>query len=206
MNRISLIGIPGSGKSELAEALSDHIIRNDGCECKTPVSIIDDYVSDVSERLDLAAGFDGFYVINVAIALERLGRERTASGKTVITCGSLIETTNYASLYVESHQRFWTTPEEEADNAKRTQAFLLMLGCLYMDSFNYDTVYYLPPVLPVSDDRMKVLDRNIQAAFQVFPTIKITPLAAEGSSLEEVTANRIKLIEENDEASPIDRS
>lgn len=198
--KVGLIGIPGSGKSALAKALEEHYVKNDECECRTPVAIIDDYVGDAESRMDLAGSFEGSYISNVNIAMERLGRERSVGKfKTVITCGTLIETSTYMAMEFESRQQFWTTDEEKQDNAKRIQAGVQFLACLYMDSFRYDKVYYLPPVLSDGDVRLATLDRHLQAAFQAFWITPTIPLVTEGGgSLEEITQKRVELVEKEE--------
>lgn len=208
MHRIGLIGIPGSGKSALAKALEDHYIKNDECECRTPVAIIDDYVESAVSRTDLAGGFEGSYISNANIAMERIGQERLHEDgvKTIITCGTLIETSTYMAMEFESRQPFWTTDEEKSDNSKRIQAGVQFLACMYMDSFHYDKVYYLPPVAVADDPRLAILDRNIQAAFQAFWVTPTIPLMVEGDTFEDITAKRIELIaeEESGEVSDLD--
>src|SRR4051812_19880702 len=113
---IALVGAPGSGKTELAHAVSDAIIRGDGCvDCGTPVEIIDKYPEWVSQHGDYAIGNDGGYMSSIAISVERYNRERKAlqRAKTVITCGSVLESSIYLALNFESRAQFQTNLPQE---------------------------------------------------------------------------------------------
>lgn len=196
--KICLTGIPGSGKTALAHSLRRHF-GDEG------VLVVDEYAESASDNIDLAVGFEGSYLSNINVALERVRCERLARSETVITCGSLMETSSYFAMDIEARQRFWKTDEQKAENGRRIQATMAMLACLYMDTFRYDKVYYLPPFAAVEDSRMGVLDRNLQAAFQAFGLAAVVPLSAEGATLKEVTDHRIELIKkESDEASSSD--
>lgn len=197
MLKIALIGAPRSAKSATAFALEDAIVRAD-LECRnciTPVKVVDDYVSEVEERMQYVAGFDGDYAVNLAIALDRLGRERQAAAegaKTIITVGSLLETATYQAMTFEAEHRF-DSEEAKLDEARRVEATFKTIACLYMDTFTYHHVFYFPP-LEVEDKRVGGFDRNLQAAFAAFNLVEVTPILVEDGNVFEIVEQRVERI------------
>lgn len=210
--RIAITGAPGSGKSELAQIIHDEIVKGDiDCQkCHTPVAVIDDYAGPTSDRYDLAMGVQGDYLVNLAIAFERIALERHAvnTNKTIITVGTLLETSVYQALSFEGRSEFKDLPGEQEDFARRVEATLKTLACLYVDTFHYDHVFYVQPLGdPQHDeDMLRVFDRNLQSAFHAFFLTPVTPLYTDPDiSREEVQAQRLALVvralnlKENDE-------
>jgi hypothetical protein len=199
--RIALIGVPGSGKSEFAAALEDFLISHDGlCKsCNTPVAIVDDYAEKASQEIDLAKGFAASWYLDLFISLKRLAAEREAAkegNRTIITCGTIIESTQYAMANFASRMDFKLEKEKE-DEAKRIQAAMMTFACLFMDTFTYDKVYFLNQVQPTDDeqDSFQELDKNTRAAFEAFNLIKIAKeLVVETDDLEAATEQRIEMI------------
>jgi dephospho-CoA kinase len=94
--KIGLIGVPGSGKTFLAESLKSAFEKiND--EENLPVAIVDGYVEELQDEVDLALSWMGTYIGNSHIALKRESKERVAAKdhKVVISCGTLFETSSY---------------------------------------------------------------------------------------------------------------
>jgi hypothetical protein len=177
--RIGLVGAPGAGKSELAVALADEIaLRDLQCEdCRTPIRVIDNYVGDIGNEADQVVGFSASYLANLYIHLGRYARERHAvkdGAKTIITCGTMLETATYVALYAVRHRMFDKDNPHAQDNLTRIDATMRMLATLYMDTFNYDHLFYLPVV--TDDEMVKQLDKDLQAAFQAFYLQPVTPL------------------------------
>lgn len=187
--KIALIGTPGSGKTDLAHALDD-------------ATVIDDYAQEVAERGDWAIGFSGGYLTNLAVALERHSLERSvweSEGHTV-TCGTVIESSVYMALHFEESQRYLNEGPDRAAEMQRIQASMEIFACIFMDTFKYDRVYYLPPVKAIeeNEERMKKMDQHLQAAFQAFDVKGIQPLVFEqAGSLPELTLLRAQRVRED---------
>lgn len=209
---ISIIGAPESGKSALALALDDQLLRNDiGCkECRTPIKIVDDYVPAVEKHYNLAAGFEGNYLVNLAVAMERYALQRQAfqEAKTVITVGSVFETSTYVAMEFERNQDFNTEPEN-LDDLRRTEATLKTLACMYMDANPMGHVFYCPP-LKVEDNRVVIFDRNLQAAFNAFGLVNVHPLLTDDGNIFQITEQRLDqvmaILEGGQSASTVERA
>lgn len=173
--KIGLCGVPGSGKSDLALALSDEL---------EDVFVADGYAQEYSLRSDLAVGLLGSYVANIGVALERINLERQIkkSDKGCITCGTLLDTSVYAAIAGVNSVNGAPDPANQEDEFRRVNATMQLFGCLYVDSFGYDHVFYLPPrQLPEnwSDEMVRRYDQDLQVAFQMFNLTPIVPLMAE---------------------------
>jgi len=195
--RIGLIGVPGSGKTFLAESLKSAFEKiND--EENLPVAIVDGYVEELQDEVDLALSWMGTYIGNSHIALKRESKERVAAKdhKVVISCGTLFETSSYTVQYMDSQYQFIEDDNKEAkyDFVLKIEAITRFLACLYADTLNYDYIFYLPPVEEIEDVRIKELEKNLQAAFTGFNLYPVTKLFVEGANMLEVTENRVKVV------------
>lgn len=190
------MGVPGSGKTALAHTLKNALEREDlnpeCADCMTPVDIIDEYVPEIEQESGLALGFDASYLGNLQIALGRAQRERKSNGKTRITCGSVIETSTYVAIDGVAQMQYEDDAERE-DSLKRIEATMKMLACMYMDTFRYDYVFYLPPLTTDGSEKVKLLDRNLQTAFRAFAMVPAHPLMVEGDNLVEIAEKRCAL-------------
>lgn len=190
MKTIALLGSPGSGKSKIAEAIKDELIRGDGqCnECNTPVEIVDNYTRRIEDDGEYEVGLDGGYMANISVAVERYNRERFVGKgmkpKTMITCGTVIETSVYTSQHFERTLRTLPTDEEKMEEAIRMEACVKMLAVLYMDTFKYGKAFYVPTLQPPKDERWMTFERNLQAAFQAY-NAPVAPLLIESYEDEE---------------------
>ena len=195
--KIGLAGVPGSGKTALAEALKTALEELDD-QNTLPVAIVDGYVEELQKETDLALGFFGTYIGNTHIALKRETKERlfAKDHNTVITCGTLFETSSYAGQHMEEEYEILSKDQEKEryDLILRVEAMTRFLSCLYMDTIDYDYIFYLPPVEEVSDFRVKELEKNLQAAFNGFKLFPITSLFVEGDNMLEITEDRLKIV------------
>lgn len=199
MQRIALVGSPGSGKSALAHAIADELIKSDGqcAECNTPISIIDDYPRTVRDQGSYEIGLDGGYMSSVSIAVERYNRERSAQyshNKTIITCGTIIETSVYLAQHFERQLRMKTSEDEKLEEFQRIEGSMKMLAVLYMDTFKYDKAFYVPPVKPNDDERWAEYDRNLQAAFSAYNAPVVPILIQEYENQEDYVRQQVETV------------
>jgi len=190
--KIGLSGIPGSGKTKLAEALNK-TLSQDGSK----VLVIDNYVSEIEQETDLALSFNAAYAGNLHIALGRAARERLAAKESVdytITCGTLFETSSYTAQGFEEEFSFLTRDDDKYNFAQRSEATIRIMACFYIDLIKYDHIFHLKPLNASEDENVVKLERNLQAAFQAFNLFDHTVLEVEGVTEEEITNNRVKQV------------
>lgn len=191
--KIGLAGIPGAGKTDLANALKTYFeSNNETC------LVIDDYVDPLQKRINLALGFEAAYVGNIHIALERAGLERSADEEYdhIITCGTMFENASYAAQSLETDYQFISNDVEKQDFIIRSEATMRVFGCFYIDLVKYDYLFHLTPLSAANSQNVENLERNLQSAFESFNLIKYTPLLLNGVNNEEIVKNRLdKVIE-----------
>lgn len=189
--KIGLAGIPGSGKTELANAIKFALENK-----YNSIEIIDDYVNDIQKQTNLALSFTAAYVGNIHVALGRSALERNAYEKNdlTITCGTLFETSSYAVQSFEKDYANVTNEAQRHDFVQRSEATMRIFACFYVDLIKYDHIFYLTPVNASDDDEIKQLDKNLQAAFKAFDLFDYTLLEGEGSTNEEIVNNRLKKV------------
>lgn len=183
MRTIALLGAPGAGKSRLAHAVADELVRRDGqCDdCNTPITIVDNYSTVVRDRGQYEIGLNGGYMASIGIAVERYNQERAAGYdgcKTLISCGTVVESSVYLAQHFERTLALKTTDEARMEEAQRIEGTVKMLAVLYMDTFKYEKAFYLPPLQPNEDERWATFDRNLQAAFSAY-NVPVAPLLIE---------------------------
>jgi hypothetical protein len=69
-----------------------------------------------------------------------------------------------------------------------------VIACLYIDTVRYDKIYHLSPIASEEEISANQLEKNLQAAFNAFELFPVVHLPAEGSSLQEITDNRVNTI------------
>lgn len=183
MRTIALLGAPGAGKTRLANALADELVKGDGqCgDCNTPITIVDNYVNPVRDNFNYEIGLNGGYMATISIAVERYNQERVAGYdgcKTMISCGTVVESSVYLAQYFERSMSLLSSDEDLIEEAQRIEGSVKMLAVLYQDTFKYEKAFYLPPLKPNSDERWATFDRNLQAAFSAFE-VPVAPLLVE---------------------------
>jgi hypothetical protein len=195
--RIGLAGVPGSGKTALAESLKVALAEIDPEKYGT-ITVIDNYVEDLEQELDLALGWAATYVGNLQVVFEREAKERIAKkdSDATITCGTLFETASYVAQSLENEYRLLTKNDEaeRKDLVIRAESVTRILACLYIDTIRYDHIFYLPPMGEISDVRAKDLEKNLQAAFNAFELFPVTALYVDGDNPLEITENRLKAV------------
>lgn len=191
--RIAILGAPGSGKTELAEALKPKL------EGKT--QIIDNYVEQIGAECDLAMGGEATYIGNLYVALGRYARERKARGcgcyANIITCGTLIESSVYATLNAMTGM---SKPDEQSANWTRITNFMNILGSIYQDTVlaegeGYDQAYVLSHVIKNQDPVAEQVDKSLFMALNTF-NFAYTPL--EGSLDQKLEAILADLEDEHE--------
>ena len=193
--KIGLIGVPGSGKTDLAEGLLSGPLK----DLLGTTEIVDAYATEVSEYIDIAKGLSASWYLDLQISLERLARERQAArdgAEVIITCGTLIESTSYSMLNFENRKDFKIENEQDAE-IKRIQAAMMVNACLFMDTFSYDKIFFLNQIEPTAEEpeMFKVLDRNIRGSFAAFQLTNVSEdLTVETLNIEEATKQRLEII------------
>ena len=135
MAKIVLCGTPLSGKSELAIEL-ERAMRKHGLH---PTAIIDNYTKEIQGRLDLGVGPQGSYLVDLAVAIERLGQEfyeGRNGAEHFIVCGSLVETAIHTAINCQVDQ---------SDVSWAVANVVMPLYPLMRRSSGIHTTYLLPP-------------------------------------------------------------
>lgn len=199
MSTIALIGAPGSGKSRLAHALQKRFTASEPqCDqCPPGAVIVDDYAIDVRDAGNYEIGLNGGYMADISIAVERYNNERRVANyepKNTIVCGTIIETAVYLAQYFERTLALKQTDEEKFQEAKRFEGCTFMLAVLYMDTFKYDKVFYLPPLAQPEDNRWLTFERNLQAAFQAYGAPVVPLIIEEFKDEDDLVAQQVERV------------
>jgi hypothetical protein len=155
MRHIAIIGAPTSGKTDLANELAQKI---DG-----DVLVIDNYVKEIEQEADLVLGMEATYIGNLYVVLGRYARERHAfleKPEAIITCGTLIESSVYATLQAVGRQSdaHWV----------RIANFMNSLGSFYQDTWRYTDIFHLPLGNPTPESNEERVDAATKMAIQAF--------------------------------------
>lgn len=137
------------------------------------ITIIDDYVKDVERAADLACGFQGSYIADMAVAVARYGAERSAvrdGAQTTITCGTLAETATYTAINLTLRQDEYAWA---VGNISMPYYAVMSLSVMA-----YDHLFYLP--LGESDSQLyTAMDENLIGSFEAFRARPITLTGAD---------------------------
>jgi hypothetical protein len=189
--KIGIIGVPGSGKTEFANGVMAALDA-------PGYLLLDDYVGELSERLDFEYGQFATYIGNLSIAMTRLGCEREHEltyrdihdmhgDPPFMVCGTLVDTLAYTIW--ESVNSDKTT---QADH-HRAMSVISLIGCLYKDTFDYDLVFKLP--CPQDAEKwIKEVDDCINEIIVQFQTDAI-PLLDDRNAQLVTVLNRIHELE-----------
>lgn len=202
MNKvIGLIGVPGSGKTKLANSIKRSMPEEN-------FVIIDKYVEKLGKSLDMNIGLDGSYVSNLHIASQREMEFRKAylSGKNVILCGTAFDTLCYTGFYAETIAQSPMDDEMKSFSIQREVAAAQVFAYFCIDTLNAMTnLFYLPVTNPESlavmpfgkPDELPtdsdVLDKAMQEALRRYgnPATVLSPIHSKRSTtvLEELNKN-----------------
>jgi len=192
--QIGLSGIPGSGKSLLANRLKEVLIER---QLYKSVDVVDNYTNDIEKDVDLSIGPETTYIGNMHVALGREAKERISreNHDLSIVCGTLFETSAYTAQKMESDFRLvHQDAGEKYDWQIRTDAVMRYISCLYIDTVYYDKIYHLLPLSTNLGHNFSLLEKNLQAAFNAFDLYPVKHLEVIGEGLEEITNNRVNII------------
>lgn len=130
--KIALIGVPGAGKTKLANVLKKEL----------SLKVVDNYVSKLEKDIGFSLGYNAGYMLNVLIAAKRWELECKA-GEDRVTCGTIVETACYVATWATDIGEHVTQDDYVLDRMyARTTMDLTTL--FYLDTFKYDKVFYLP--------------------------------------------------------------
>lgn len=179
-NQFALIGAPTSGKSKLAQELVSKL-PND-------TLVVDDYVAEIEADSDLVMGKYATYIGNLYVVMGRYSKERQALASKpshVITCGTLIESSVYATLQAVEGQTdaHWI----------RISNYMNILGSIYQDTWRYRKTFYLPLQKPDPNSEEAQIDISIRMAIAAFG---VDAINLDGT-LEEKTTTAFESIEES---------
>lgn len=178
MKTVGLIGVPGSGKTELADEIFTHYaVEYDGPIGGLVVKI-DGYVESIQRLQGWACDVWGGWIANLSIALTRLEREeyerRSNEGDAVhVTCGTLVDTLAYAALSLNVRHR---DAEVSNDDYVRAQNVMHTLGMLFSDTWpnRYDHLFFLfrpdaPPAYAELQDAMTTALDTLAVPYVALP-------------------------------------
>src|SRR3954468_16758885 len=129
--KIALVGSPQSGKTELSKQLETALSPR-------KVVLVDDYVDELSKRTNLAFSHYANYFGNCQVAVTRYNAECAAQLKqeTVVTCGTILETTVYTALHALANSKT-DIPQINLSNDKRASITMMWLGVVSNDTWQY---------------------------------------------------------------------
>lgn len=177
MNKVgvSIIGVPGSGKSRFASALKRALPEYN-------FLIIDGYVEKLSQKLNMSAGIEATYLSNlhIASAREQEIRKQTIDQRNFICCGSIFDTLCYTGFHAEILANSPGDQDSISGALTREVTAAQLFAYLAIDTYsNVSHVFYLPitdpellvavankenPDLPPGNN--EVLDKTIQDALR----------------------------------------
>lgn len=149
MTRVGLIGIPGVGKTKLAQAVIS--------KSEEDVTLIDGYVGSLSHDLgDIELTHRSSYMANILIASEREKIEQSyrSAERSYLTCGTIVDTVGYGAAFAETLARIVQQGQEStmlANQLQKEMAAVMLLMYMPQDIFQmYTKLFYLP--IPKSFD------------------------------------------------------
>jgi hypothetical protein len=159
--RVGLIGSPGSGKSDVAERLSDEY----------DLLVIDDYVPSVEQFADLALGYAADFLPNLLVPAERWKHERHAKDD-YVTCGTHVESACYSAIW--AHDNLKLFPEEKARILRQATITTDVIALYIATAWTYDSAFYLPLPQGTGTEFDQRLDFSIRDALAMMSIDYVT--------------------------------
>lgn len=141
--KVVILGIPGSGKSELATALAEQIVEEKLTES---LAVVDRYAEELSDNLNVYVGMNASYIPHVMISIAREVAERNCErqGIDTITCGSILDSLAHLAVRVEILAQSPKTDLRDRHIYKEMSGANL-LATMIEDVWRYNRAYYLAP-------------------------------------------------------------
>lgn len=173
--KIGIIGVPGVGKSDLANSLAKELDDS---------VVIDDYVEEISQDTGIALGIFASYPGNLAISVGRMIREFKEKDKGhILTVGTDIDTMLYAAVDAVNATSFARDDTEKDLIKERSATIMKQLAFMFIDCGRYDQIFYIAQPSEDKDpqDWKSQLDDNIPQALDLYGI----PYATLNGTLEE---------------------
>lgn len=168
--KISIMGAPGSGKSDFAKALRGSLPADQ------PADLIDGYVEKLQQHTGLEYGVFATYPMNFQIACARLAEEQHWAQNPqihTIVVGSIFETIVYNALRA-NRDLYWNRKDFAAETTVQIHGTtsMEMLGTFAALTADYDLLFFLPynaeTLLSKEGTYEAVLDRMIPESIEGF--------------------------------------
>lgn len=130
--RIGILGAPGSGKSEFAQALAKGL---GWTNC-----VIDDYLEDLRRETGLEYGGFGSHIDDIQVVFKRREWELALRDADTITVGTVLDSAVHCFVRTDEAAR---TRKEIGLQAERLRTIAGTFGLLYTDTWEYDYAFFL---------------------------------------------------------------
>lgn len=184
---IGLIGVPGSGKTKLANAIKRSFPEDN-------YVIIDKYAEKMGKSLEMNIGIDASYIPNMHIAVfrENETRKNYLADKNVIVCGTAFDTLCYTGFYAETVAQSPVEDNIKDFSLQREVAAAQVFAYFCIDTLNVmSALFYLPvtdpeslAALPFGKEKdsvpteKEILDKAMQEALRRYgnPATVLSPI------------------------------
>jgi energy-coupling factor transporter ATP-binding protein EcfA2 len=173
--RIGIVGVPGAGKTKLANAIKRAMPEE-------KFVVVDGYVEKNQDALQMSVGVEATYLPNLHIAIEREReiRKLVIEERNFIVCGTIFDTLCYTGFHAEVIANSPGDEEKKQGLLMREMTAAQMFAYLAVDSFiNFTHLLYLPVtdpellvVIPYKNDKtdlppeVQALDKTLQDALR----------------------------------------
>jgi len=171
--RIGLMGVPGAGKTKLANAVKRALPEYKFIVC-------DKYAEKIGEEMDMQIGIEATYLPNLHIATKREQevRKLVLEEKNYILCGTTFDTLCYAGFHAEVLASSAGDQEKKTGLLMREMTAAQLFAYMAIDLFSFTHVFYLPVtdpdllvVIPYETElkvspEMQALDKTLQDALR----------------------------------------